>query len=72
MVSDRTRTEATLGEYEGSAAAADAAEADQSDADESGEEGDAAGSDVDPIIVANPNGGAEILGPNDTPEGSTE
>jgi hypothetical protein len=70
MESNRTRTEATLGDYKGSAAAADAAEADQSDADS--EEGDAAGSDVDPIIVANPNGGAEILGSNDTPEGSTE
>jgi len=69
MESNRTRTEATLGDYEGSAAAA---EADQSDADEFGDDGDADGSDVDPIIVANPNGGAEILGSNDTPEGSTE
>ena len=72
MVSDRTPTEATLGDYEGSAAAADAAEADQSDADESGDDGDADGSAVDPIIVANPNGGAEILGPNDPKENSTE
>lgn len=57
MVSDRTRTEATLGDYESSG-----------DADDAATDGD----DVDPIIVANPNGGAEILGPNDRLEDSTE
>jgi hypothetical protein len=59
MVSDRTRTEATLGDYEGSGDADDGTAY-------------AATDDVDPIIVANPNGGAEILGPNDPLEDSTE